>query len=395
MASVFQPCKTDTKNRNYPCEKTRCGHIWTVRYREPGGRSARQREKSFTTKAPAEAFAAKVEHSKNEGVYLDPERGRVPVREYALQWLANHPVNESTRRNYNGFINNHLIPQMGRKTILGVNLADVRALQAAMLASGLKPSTINDRMGCLAAMLGAAVKERRIPENPCDALEPLRAAGTAIDPDSIPTDDEVTLIAKAISPQYRLTIALMSGAGLRISEALAYGPDEARGDFIRLRRQVSSKGYRDDCKTRFVPLKHRAEGEYRDVPLAPFLSEATDAHAEEWPALSVDGIEVYFAPRERGKGTMPTATTYGYHWRKALTAAGLNTHDGKPRYTPHDLRHFFASTALTNGIPILEVSRWLGHKSIKITADTYGHLMPGASDRARHVLDTSMRGLFA
>ncbi|MFD3719718.1 tyrosine-type recombinase/integrase [Streptomyces sp. NPDC058674] len=61
---------------------------------------------------------------------------------------------------------------------------------------------------------------------------------------------------------------------------------------------------------------------------------------------------------------MPAASTYGYRWRKALKAAGLVNADGSPKYTPHSLRHFFASTALTNGVPIHEVSRWLGHKSI-------------------------------
>ncbi|WP_307813085.1 tyrosine-type recombinase/integrase [Streptomyces sp. N35] len=96
-------------------------------------------------------------------------------------------------------------------------------------------------------------------------------------------------------------------------------------------------------------------------------------------------------PRERGKDTMPTASTYGYHWRKTLTAADLNTPARKPRYTPHSLRHFFASTALANGIPIHEVSRWLGHRSIKTTVDTYGRLVPQAWDRCRMVMQDALR----
>ncbi|MDX2934756.1 hypothetical protein [Streptomyces ipomoeae] len=54
---------------------------------------------------------------------------------------------------------------------------------------------------------------------------------------------------------------------------------------------------------------------------------------------------------------------------------------------------FFASTALANGIPIHEVSRWLGHKSIKTTVDTYGHLVPGAWHRGREILQEAMRPL--
>jgi len=147
-------------------------------------------------------------------------------------------------------------------------------------------------------------------------------------------------------------------------------------------------------------LKHRAEGEYRDIPIAPFIDDEIDTHTEQWNSIPVTfkdkagkdrQLDVFFAPRERGKGTMPTATTYGYHFKKACRAAGLVDVSGKPKYTPHSLRHFFASTALANGIPIHEVSRWLGHKSIKTTVDIYGHLVPGAWHRCREVMQSAMR----
>ncbi|WP_351227211.1 hypothetical protein [Streptomyces sp. NPDC002133] len=88
---------------------------------------------------------------------------------------------------------------------------------------------------------------------------------------------------------------------------------------------------------------------------------------------------------------MPTASTYGYHWRKACAAAGVVTPDGKPKYTPHSLIHFFDSAALANGVPIHEVSRWPGHRNIKTTLDTYGHLVPEAWDRCRDHLAQGRR----
>jgi len=69
-------------------------------------------------------------------------------------------------------------------------------------------------------------------------------------------------------------------------------------------------------------------------------------------------------------------------WKPAITAAGLPADT-----TFHDLRHGFASTALAEGVPISEVSRWLGHKSITTTVDLYGHLVPEATGRARDALD--------
>ncbi|WP_244187982.1 tyrosine-type recombinase/integrase [Streptomyces regalis] len=58
---------------------------------------------------------------------------------------------------------------------------------------------------------------------------------------------------------------------------------------------------------------------------------------------------------------------------------------------PHGLRHFFASTALAHGIPIHEVSRWLGHRSIKTTVDVYGHLIPASWDRCLMIMQNALR----
>src|SRR5215472_11107187 len=69
-------------------------------------------------------------------------------------------------------------------------------------------------------------------------------------------------------------------------------------------------------------------------------------------------------------------------WKPAITAAGLPADT-----TFHDLRHPFASTALAEGVPISEVSRWLGHRSITTTVDLYRHLVPEAGGRARDALD--------
>ena len=73
-----------------------------------------------------------------------------------------------------------------------------------------------------------------------------------------------------------------------------------------------------------------------------------------------------------------------------MRAAGLLGRDRVPRYTPHTLRHFYASTALAHGVPLHEVSRWLGHTSIKTTADIYRHLVPAAWERCRQTLQQAL-----
>jgi site-specific recombinase XerD len=81
-----------------------------------------------------------------------------------------------------------------------------------------------------------------------------------------------------------------------------------------------------------------------------------------------------------------TRRTYQEDFERAAARAGL-----PPEFIPHSLRHCYASTALACGIPITEVSRWLGHKSIEVTHQIYGHLVPASWDRARTVLDDARR----
>ncbi|HWG00872.1 MAG TPA: tyrosine-type recombinase/integrase, partial [Trebonia sp.] len=115
----------------------------------------------------------------------------------------------------------------------------------------------------------------------------------------------------------------------------------------------------------------------RDVPVPKFLQEAVGRHVSE---LELAGGDVLCrTPRH----TLLRRDYYNREiWKPALAAAGLPADA-----TFHDLRHTFASTALAEGVPISEVSRWLGHKSITTTVDLYGHLVPEASGRARDALD--------
>ncbi|MFB8074260.1 hypothetical protein [Streptomyces californicus] len=127
VASVFQRCKRDVRDRNYPCMRPRCGHVWTVRYREPGGRWGRQREKSFPRRIGldgADAFAAGVEKDKEGRVCVDPARGAMSLSEWAEEWLDRRVVGEATRRNYEGFVRNHLVPSLGRRPLAGLARRD-------------------------------------------------------------------------------------------------------------------------------------------------------------------------------------------------------------------------------------------------------------------------------
>ena len=83
-------------------------------------------------------------------------------------------------------------------------------------------------------------------------------------------------------------------------------------------------------------------------------------------------------------GTPLTASNIRRAFRKLLTASGL------PKIRFHDLRHTAASLMLNHGIPVLIVSKRLGHSKPSITLDVYGHLIPSKQEEAAQLMDDLM-----
>jgi integrase len=68
---------------------------------------------------------------------------------------------------------------------------------------------------------------------------------------------------------------------------------------------------------------------------------------------------------------------------------------GLRRIRFHDLRHTFASLLIAQGESLAYVKDQLGHSSIKLTVDTYGHLIPGSNRQAVETLEARVLGTSA
>ena len=180
-------------------------------------------------------------------------------------------------------------------------------------------------------------------------------------------------LAAAMPQRYSLLVLLGAAAGLRQGEALGLAFDrvDPEAEMITIDQQVIIVDRHPVLAT------PKTSASLRDVPMPRFLRAAVTDHAAR---LSLGGSDVLCrTPR----GALLRRDYYNREiWKPALAAAELLDDT-----TSHDLRHTFASTALAEGVPISEVSRWPGHKSITTTVDLYGHLVPEASARARDALD--------
>jgi integrase len=60
---------------------------------------------------------------------------------------------------------------------------------------------------------------------------------------------------------------------------------------------------------------------------------------------------------------------------------------GLDRITLHACRHTFASLMIAAGVNAKALQSYMGHSSIRVTFDLYGHLMPGNEEQAADLLD--------
>jgi len=231
------------------------------------------------------------------------------------------------------------------------------------------------RIGCahlvISAVLAEAVRDKKLAESPCTGIQ---LPGVVVSADFIiPAYTQIEAVAAGLPPDWAATVWLMHGCGLRIGEALAvnFHCRVHEGRTLRVREQVNPAA-------QLRPLKFRKGGEFRDIPLPEYVSEGIDKHVAEH-GTTPDGY--LFQGR---KYKLVVRRSYQEDFQRAALKAGL-----PPEFIPHSLRHLYASTALAEGIPITEVSRWLGHKSIEVTHQIYGHFVPSSFDRARTALDNA------
>jgi integrase len=252
--------------------------------------------------------------------------------------------------------------------VCGITLDQGQAPGQAV--KGLAPSTIETIYVIFASVMRGAVRDGYIRKTPCDDIRLPEIIPTVI---RLLTPAQVLALAAAMPFRYAPLVLLGAGAGLRQGEAfgLAVNDVDDATEMINVRQQVIIV---DRHPVLAVP---KTSASVRQVPVPKFLQQAIARHVSELHLA--DGGVLCRTPRR----TLLRRDYYNREiWKPALAAAELPADA-----TFHDLRHTFASTALAESVPISEVSRWLGHKSITTTVDLYGHLVPEASGRARDALD--------
>jgi integrase len=306
---------------------------------------------------------------------------RQTVAAFTVHWIDT-TLQASERKRitkvmYAGVARTHIVgSSLANVTLDRVRPSHVEGWIVELRRKGLAESTVRSAYTILRAVLDTAVRDGALGSNPAAAIR--RPPVTAKEAPHLTPAQVADLLRAAEGGRYASLFALLVHTGLRRGEALALqwsDVDLARG-ILRVRGTLSRIDgglVVTEPKTakskRFVPLSEPAER---------LLHQVHAAQAEERRLAGSTWRQTGFVfTTEFGEPCDPRNAFRAL--RAAATKAGL------PHAGLHTLRHSAASVMLTRGVPLKVVSDILGHSSIAITGDIYGHVFP---DVARQAMDT-------
>lgn len=336
-------------------------------YRDGDGQ---RRSKTFGRRAEANAWLAAESTDRARGQWIDPREGELPFSSWAEQWLAVRTVRLTTAASDLGRYVTHLEPAFGHVALREITPLRVKAF-VADLGTRRAAGTVRHAHALLSSMLGDAVDEGLLLSNPCARTKlpqpaPYRAAFLSW--------EQIWLLAETIDDHYRTLVLTAAGTGMRWGELAGVGRESV--DLLHGRLMIDRTLVQVNGTFSFGQPKSRSSR--RVVTLSPNLVQLLDSH------LDGHRNELVFASPNGGP-----LSRHNFHnrvWEPARTKAEL---DPKPRF--HDLRHSHVAMLIAAGVPVKAIQERLGHSTIVMTMDRYGHLLPSVDAAVLQAVDDGLR----
>jgi integrase len=350
-----------------PCRPAYSAWVWS----RHDGKKIKQ---SFPTLAAAKTWRADATSALNKGILRAPTT--TTLCEAAEVWLegakagtirtrSGDAYKPSALRGYRAALDRRILPTLGAHKLSEIRRVDLQDLADRLVAVGLDASTVRNALMPLRAIFRRALARGEVAVNPTTGLELPAVRGRR---DRIASPAEAAQLIDALGDeQDRALWATALYAGLRRGElmALSWESVDLKAGVLRVERAW------DPIARRFIEPKSRAGR--RTVPIASALKALLLAHRLR--SGRSDGL--VFGHRSKPFDDRRV----NEHARRAWTAAGLEP------IGLHESRHTFASLMIAAGVNAKALSTYLGHASVTITYDRYGHLMPGNEEEAAGMLD--------
>lgn len=366
-------------------EKQKGSGIWWIFIDHRGRRKAKKVGKD---KKVALGVAKKIEAKLVLGDMGLVEKKQVTVstfEEYSHTWITLTVAvtcKPSTESDYKGILKNHVLPVFGKTPVNEINKFMVKNFLMKKIKDGYASSTVTHIKNAVSGVLNLAIDDEIIQTNPAHNIGKLfkkQDPKPKVDPLSM---DELAILLNTcqihFSRQYPFILTL-ARTGIRFGEdlGLQWKDIDFKGRFITIERSFS-KGRVETPKN----------GQSRKVDMSQQLADTLKElkHQRKIETLNRGWKKMpkwVFVSME-GKPYHESYTRRVFY--KALEKAGLR------RVRIHDLRHTYATLRISKGDNIADVSKQLGHHSIKFTMDIYYHWVPGGSKSEVDGLDDLRSG---
>ena len=349
------------------CKPTYQALVWSAR-------DQKTIRRTFPTVAKARAWRQTAQVDLRRGALRAPTA--VLVRDEAEAWLVDaragvartrsgERYKPSALRSYEAALRRFVLPEFGHLRFSAVTRERIQAFIDRLVGEGLAPSTVGNAIAPLRILFRRAVDREVIAVNPTQRVALPKDRRRR---DRVAEPREVQALLAVLPDAHRAIWTAAVYSGLRRGELQALG-----WDCVDLDDGILSVERSWDRVAGFVSPKSRS-GERR-VPIPTLLRHELLEHrlrqglGGEELVCSLDGERPFDPPN-----TLRIV-------RRAWKAAGLRP------IGFHECRHTYASLMIAAGVNAKALSTYMGHSSITVTLDRYGHLMPGNEAEAAGRLD--------
>lgn len=376
---------------------------WVVDYVDTKGK---RRLKTFAKKKDADQFAATASVEVREGIHV-ADRETVTVKEAGALWLKSCDaagLERSTLDQYEQHLRLHIEPTIGAVKLSKITVPAVRSFQEELREKDRSPAMIKRVTVSLGSILSDAQERGLVVRNAVHEMAKRRNGGAKAEKRQkarlrygvdIPTMPEVRAILEAAEGRYRPFIVTAIFTGMRASElrGLTWADVDLDKAQIHVRQRAD--------KYHVIGMPKSDAGQ-RTIPVTPMVVNTL----KEWKLACPKGdLNLVFPNGEGNVEWHQNIIKRGLH--PILVAAGVSVPTGKTdkdgnqimaaKYTGlHALRHWFASWCINSkadgGLELSPkaVQARMGHSSIQLTFDVYGHLFP-ATDESQALADAESR----
>ena len=369
------------------------GEIKTAWVADYFDQSGTRRLKTFERKKDADGWLVDARGEVKRGVHT-PESTSITVGEAADLWIEKADLDKlerSTLRQYRAHADLHIKPKIGAMKLAQLTAPSIESFRDELLKSGSR-AMARKVLASLKGILGEAQRRGLIAHNPASAVRidarrrEQRKIAAGVD---FPSKQEVQTMVAKTEGRWRPLLITAIFTGMRASElrGLTWNDVDFEERVIHVRQRANLWGE--------IGAPKSAAGA-RQIAMSPMVVNTLKEWRIGCPRLKQgegeEGRLWFVFPAGSGKveshANILNRGFYALQLAEGITKpdplAGAVGADGnivlRPKYGLHALRHFFASWAIEQGFAPKRLQVMLGHSSIQMTFDVYGHLFPNLED---------------